>query len=327
MGVEYTVMDWVVAGSVFGLIGCLWAVGVIVWRNRRLAQQERISRRLDWSAPTAGRTRVLRLWHEGQEATTTVHDTDGKRTLRNRFEQMCLQAGWTSSPAVIAGGLAVAGATAFGVGIIIAGNAIAGAGLAAVVLIGFRIYAGGRVTRRGAVFETQLVDALDLTARSLRAGHPLGTALGVIADEIAPPVGDVFARINDQQSVGVSLDEAIRQAAAGSASDDLKLFATAVAIQLRTGGNLASVIDRLAMVIRDRMQLNRRIRVLTAQTQFSKRILLALPFILFVLLNLLNPDYMGPMYTTRTGNMLLGAGAAGLALGTWSMNRLAVMKY
>jgi tight adherence protein B len=107
----------------------------------------------------------------------------------------------------------------------------------------------------------------------------------------------------------------------------MKLFATSVIIQVRSGGNLADMMYRLADVIRDRMRLKRRVRVLTAQTQLSKRVLLALPFLLFGALNLLNPTYMMPLYTTAMGRMLLIIAGTGLILGAWMMNRLSVLKY
>ena len=83
-----------------------------------------------------------------------------------------------------------------------------------------------------------------------------------------------------------------------SSRDDLKLFATSVVIQLTSGGNLADMMGRLAAVIRERMRLARHVRVLTAQTQFSKRLLLSIPFILFAIISIMNPDYMRPLYTT-----------------------------
>jgi tight adherence protein B len=100
-----------------------------------------------------------------------------------------------------------------------------------------------------------------------------------------------------------------------------------VIIQVRSGGNLADMMHRLADVIRDRMRLKRRVRVLTAQTQLSKRVLLVLPFLLFGVLNLLNPTYMMPLYTTSMGRTLLVVAGTGLMLGVWVMNRLSVLKY
>ena len=125
--------------------------------------------------------------------------------------------------------------------------------------------------------------------------------------------------------MGRSIEEAIRAAADRSASEDLKLLATSVSIQVRSGGNLAEMIDRLADVIRERIRLNRRMRVLTAQTQFSKRILVALPLVLFVVVNIINPDYIEPMYSTTNGQILLAIAGAGIMAGSWVMNKMATL--
>ena len=85
-------------------------------------------------------------------------------------------------------------------------------------------------------------------------------------------------------------------------------------------------MDRLAFVIRARMRLNRRIRVITAQTQFSKKVLIALPIVLFFLLNAVNAEYMLPFYTTLAGKIMLTIGGASILLGSWMMNRLSVMR-
>jgi tight adherence protein B len=127
--------------------------------------------------------------------------------------------------------------------------------------------------------------------------------------------------------MGADLEQVLRDAGDDSASDDMKLFATSVAIQIRTGGNLADLMERLALVIRDRIRVHRRARVLTAQTQLSKRVLVALPFILFVLLNIINPDYMRPFFEERAAQIMLGIGVCLLMVGMWLMNRLAIIKY
>jgi tight adherence protein B len=96
---------------------------------------------------------------------------------------------------------------------------------------------------------------------------------------------------------------------------------------MRSGGNLADMMERIAFVIRDRIRLSRRVRVLTAQTQLSKRILLVLPFVVFFVLHLINPRYMSTFYTTFNGQVLLGISGASMALGAWIMSRLLVIKY
>src|SRR5204863_9895106 len=170
----------------------------------------------------------------------------------------------------------------------------------------FRMYLLACINKRAALFEKQLCEALDLGGRSLRAGHPLSGAFKLIATEIGAPVSLMFQEIVEQEALGVSLQRALYNASQKSRSPDMKIFATSVVIQLRSGGNLAEMIDRVAWVVRERMRLNRRARVLTAEAQLSKWVLLALPLGMFVLLNLINPEYMEPFFTTFLGSVMMG---------------------
>ena len=127
--------------------------------------------------------------------------------------------------------------------------------------------------------------------------------------------------------MGLDLRDSIRKVAKTTRNSELKLFATAVSIQFQSGGNLADLMDSLASVIRDRMRLNRRVRVITAQTQFSKCILIGLPIVLFFSLNLISPTYMEPFYTTTAGRYMLVIAVSSVLLGTWVMNRISVLRY
>jgi tight adherence protein B len=182
-------------------------------------------------------------------------------------------------------------------------------------------------SRKAAAFDQQLADALSLVARSLRAGHPLLSGFGLVAEEAPRPVRDVFASVCQQQALGIRLQDALRSTAAKHPSPDLELFVTSVIIQLESGGNLADLMDRLTDVIRDRMRLGRRVKVLTAQTQLSKRILIGLPFLVFLGLSLISPAYMEPLYETQAGRVILAIGGASLLAGVWLMKRIAVVRY
>lgn len=202
----------------------------------------------------------------------------------------------------------------------------AGGAFLSVVMI-FWTYWGYRIERQRALFDRQFVDALELAARSLRAGHPLGGAFQLIATEIPSPVGETFAAICQHEMMGSGYATAINDVAEGTENEDLRMFATSVAIQLESGGNLADLMERLAAVVRDRVRLSRRFRVLTAQTRFSKNTLLALPFVMFLVINLLNPEYMSSLYGTDGGRQLMAIAAGGLLIGAWMMNRLAKLEY
>jgi len=310
--------------AAFGLVLSLWLGGVVLWFSKRSKRARMVKQRLqaieNHGLVSEGRT--LRLWHEGKEATTIVPYVLSQGGVATWLEEMRIEAGWMTPLSTImftlGGVLAAAAVAAY----LISGRPLMAVGAPIAVLIVFWIFLQHRISKRTTHFERNLIDALELAARSLRAGHPLLGSFQLIAEEIPAPVGEMFARVCQQQNLGVAMEDALRTIAENHSSDDLKLFATSVVIQMRSGGNLADMMMRLANVIRERNRLARRIRVLTSQTQFSKRVLLALPFLVFILLNIMNPVYMQPLYDTTAGQMIMAASATGLLLGWMMMNWL-----
>ncbi|HYN64752.1 MAG TPA: type II secretion system F family protein, partial [Candidatus Limnocylindrales bacterium] len=183
-----------------------------------------------------------------------------------------------------------------------------------------------KIHKNAQKFERQLVDGLELCARALKAGHPLLAAFQLIADEIPAPVGQIFAEICQQQALGVRMEDALRRSAMQTKNEDMQLFSAAMAIHLRSGGNLAEVMQGLAFVIRERLRLGRRFRTLIAQTQISKRILIAMPILMFFVLNVISPAYMQTMYQSGFGQILLAMAALGLLAGWFTMNKMANLK-
>lgn len=318
------------AVAVFGLVLALWCGAGLLWLMRRERRKRMIERRIGLYQPEPGQnqTRVLRLWRDGEEISTVVPHTSRLAKGIARLAQMPRDAGWDISIGLICAALSSAMLFVFGLGLVFTGGSlIAAVALALTVAIAFWYYMQHHIQRRLARFEQQFEDALQLIARSLKAGQPLLGAFQLVADEMDEPVSAIFGDICQRQALGTSLDESIRRVAAASGSDDLKLFATSVVIQIKTGGNLADMMQRLAHIIKERMRLGRRVRVLTAQTQYSKRVLLVLPVVVFVMLCVMNPAYMEPMIATSFGRGLSGAAVVSMILGTWMMNRMASLKY
>jgi tight adherence protein B len=195
------------------------------------------------------------------------------------------------------------------------------------VVIGFWYITKQRVAERLALFETQLMDSLRIAARAMRAGHPLAAAFQAISEEIPEPVGEIFGNICQEQALGLDLQMAIRRAAETAHNVDLKLLATAVSIQMDTGGNLAEVMESLASVMRARIRLNRRVRVLTASSRMSKNTLLVIPILIFVYLNASSPEYSEVFYTTAPGRLMLVGTVVSMLFGAWTMNKLTELKY
>jgi tight adherence protein B len=314
--------------AAFGLVMGLWVAIILVWRLRQAKKTDKVHERLGLLEDSLDqRTRVLRLWRGATENTIRVPGLVTRGGPLKRLDHLRTEAGWKTPIGLLIPPIFTTAALIFIVLLAMTGHVLAGAaGFIATLLI-IWTYLKQCVAKRMEVFDQQFTDALDLAHRSLRAGHPLIGALQLVAEEIGDPVGPVFESICMQQTMGLSLEDAIQAVGNASSNEDMKLFAASLSMQMRSGGNLAHMMERLASVIRDRIRLNRRVRILTAQTQLGKRILVALPFVLLVVLSVLNPKYIDPLFSTGTGQILLCLGGVSVLLGMWMMNRMAVLKY
>jgi hypothetical protein len=160
-----------------------------------------------------------------------------------------------------------------------------------------------------------LPDAIDLMGRALRAGHAFPTALKMVGDEMAEPVGAEFRTLFDETNYGVSMQNALLNLVARVPSTDLQYFVVAVLIQRETGGNLAELLDNISAIVRDRLKLMGQIRTLSAEGRLSAWILGLLPFATAALINLVNPGFMKVLWEDPIGpNRGWGADADGLGV-------------
>ncbi len=154
-------------------------------------------------------------------------------------------------------------------------------------------------------FEEQFPEALDLLSRAIRAGHAFQTAMGMIAGEVAAPVGPEFKKTFDEQNFGLPLRDVLNQLSERVPILDVRFFVTAVLIQRDTGGNLSEILDNLAHVVRERFKIRRQVRVHTAHGRFTGYVLLALPVALSIALSVINPDHMHALFHEHMGQMML----------------------
>ncbi|HSL20287.1 MAG TPA: type II secretion system F family protein [Vicinamibacterales bacterium] len=164
-------------------------------------------------------------------------------------------------------------------------------------------------------FEETFPEALDLIARSLKAGHAFSSGLKMVADELGEPVGPEFRKTFDEQNFGLPLKDALDNLSMRVPLLDVRFFSTAVMIQRDTGGNLAEILENLAHVVRERFKILRQVRVYTAHGRLTGYVLLALPFALAIALSFINPDHMNMLFRERLGQMLLGVAAVMQVIG------------
>jgi tight adherence protein B len=176
--------------------------------------------------------------------------------------------------------------------------------------------------RRQKAFGAQFPDALDIIVRSLRAGHPVPIAITMVARELADPVGTEFGIVADEITYGADLETAMRSLYFRVGQDDLPLFVTAVAIQGTTGGNLGEILENLSAVIRQRFKMRRKIRALAAEGRISALILSSLPIIMFLVVQLIAPNFYGSVWNEDITKIILACAGAWMALGNFIMYQM-----
>jgi tight adherence protein B len=157
-------------------------------------------------------------------------------------------------------------------------------------------------------FAAQLPDAMELVARALRAGHSLAAGMHVVAEEMPAPICKEFARVYDEQNLGIPLEDALKGMCDRVPNLDLKFFVTSVAIQRQTGGDLAEILDRIGHIIRERFKILGQVKALTAEGRLSGIVLIAMPIGLFFMMLWMKPDYIEILWTDPMGiKMSIGA--------------------
>ncbi len=162
-----------------------------------------------------------------------------------------------------------------------------------------------RRRRRLKAFAAQLSDAMEMLARSLRAGQSLGFGFNMVAAEMSPPISKEFNRVFEEQNLGITLDESLEGLTERIPNLDLKFFVTAVILQRQTGGDLAEILDKIGALIRDRFRIWGQVQALTGEGRLSGIVLLALPFVLFLAVYQLNPNYIMVLFTDPLGKKML----------------------
>jgi tight adherence protein B len=169
-------------------------------------------------------------------------------------------------------------------------------------------YANYRRGKRFQKFEELFPEAIDTLARAVRAGHAFTTALELIANEVSDPVASEFRKLFEEQKFGLPVRDALVNLTERVPLVDVKFFVTAVMLQRETGGNLAEILDNLSYVIRERFKIMRQVRVHTAQGRLTMMLLMGLPPIIVVVMLVMNPSFIRPLFTDPMGHTLVVGG-------------------
>jgi tight adherence protein B len=183
-----------------------------------------------------------------------------------------------------------------------------------------------KCTRRLKAYVAALPDAIDLMARSLRAGHSMNSSIEMIAEQSPQPLAGEFEQVYKQQRLGLQFRDALLLMGTRIPSRDLQFLITAILVQKETGGDLTEILDRTAQVIRERVRIEGEVHTRTAQGRMTGWILVLLPIFMLVVINLINPGYSNMLFQDPTGQKLLYGGAVLIILGGLTIRKIVAVE-
>lgn len=177
--------------------------------------------------------------------------------------------------------------------------------------------------RRLRKFEENLPDAIDLFTRTMRAGHNIHSGLETIAAETFDPVRSEFRKMMEELALGSQLEPALHNLGQRVSLIDLKFFITALILQRQTGANMVAVLENLASLVRERLNMAAKLKAHTAQQRFSAGLLCAMPFVVGLGFWVLKPEYIRLLYTDPVGSKFLTYAIISEAVGILVIRRIA----
>jgi tight adherence protein B len=183
-------------------------------------------------------------------------------------------------------------------------------------------YVSIKATSRIKQFDNQLPDLLITIAASLKAGHSFRQGIQSVVDEGAEPAAKEFRRVLTETQLGKPMDDALSDLAARIGSKNLTFVINAVTIQRQIGGALAGLFDMIAETVRQRQQFSRKVKGLTAMGRMSAYVLVGLPFFIAVIVTMMNPLYMSPLYHTATGQKMMITGVVMIVIGSAMLKKI-----
>lgn len=300
-----------IQGNAFLVISVLVFIAVlllleslyIVWRSKRGPEATKLQKRLRALSASRDRTPQTQLLKQRMLSEMPMLERRLRSLPRIRsLDRFILQSGldWTVAKLLLA--CAALGAMTWLASVLGAHQSVltglaAGAVLSATPLM----YLHYKRSKRMATIEHQLPEVLDLITRALRAGHAFSSSLKMAGEEMAKPVAGEFRTVHDEVNFGVSLQQALTHLSDRVPLTDLRYFVVAVLIQRDSGGNLTEILGNLSRLIRERLKLLAKVRVLSSEGRLSAWILGLMPFFLAGIMNLVNPDFMSPLWKDPIG--------------------------
>lgn len=184
------------------------------------------------------------------------------------------------------------------------------------------VFIGFLIKRRLKRFTARFAEAIDLIIRGLKSGLPVPESIRTVGEEFDGPVGDEFRKVSDRVKLGLTLDQALLEASQRLNTAEFKFFVISLAVQRETGGNLAETLENLSDILRKRRQMQLKIKAMSSEAKASAIIIGSLPFIMFVMLRIVNGEYVMGLFADPRGLLMVGIGLGFLVVGVAVMMKM-----
>jgi tight adherence protein B len=288
------------------------------------ARAERRQKALVRNVPV-GRDRIAGPANRREQVAQSLKDLENREKARSKatLEVRIAQAGLTMTKGRFLLLSVAAALTCALLLMVLTGNLLMGA--VGLFIGGFglpRWTLGYIKKRRINRFLHELPNAMDIIVRGIRSGLPLGDCMRLIASEAAEPVKSEFRYIVEQQTLGISFGEAVGKLYDRVPVAEANFFAIVIAIQQKSGGNLAEALGNLSKVLRDRKKMKDKIVSMSQEAKASAGIIGSLPFVVGTLTYLSSPQYIELLWTMNTGKIALVGGLVWMSVGIFVMKKM-----
>ena len=186
---------------------------------------------------------------------------------------------------------------------------------------------GMLATARTKKFTSAFSDAIDIIVRGIKSGLPVNDCLKIIGKECPEPLAGEFRALVENTGMGMSMDQALERMYERMPTNELRFFTIVLAIQAKTGGNLAEALGNLSTVLRARKLMAEKIKALSAEAVASAVIIGSLPPGVIVLISITAPSYMAPMFSDQRGHFMLMIAGFWMSVGIFVMRKMINFKF
>lgn len=176
-------------------------------------------------------------------------------------------------------------------------------------------------------FTEAFSDAIDIIVRGIKSGLPVHDCLKIIGKECPEPLAGEFRRLVENVGMGMAMDQSLEKMYERMPTNELRFFAIVLAIQQKTGGNLAEALNNLSVVLRGRKLMREKIKALSSEAIASSFIIGSLPPGVVTLISITSPKYMAPLFTDPRGHLMVMGAVVWMSLGIFVMRKMINFKF